>query len=93
MQPNTLNRLNRRPTSVIPDYAKMTYFVRAPSWAQTVALRARVNKCFECVSYIHEPIASKPCLYQGGGTRNILHYVDVNLVRRQGFATKLYTFG
>ncbi|KAH7334999.1 hypothetical protein B0J17DRAFT_672355 [Rhizoctonia solani] len=34
-------------SNVIPNYAKMRYTVRAPTWSETVALRARVNKCFE----------------------------------------------
>ncbi|EUC62618.1 peptidase dimerization domain protein [Rhizoctonia solani AG-3 Rhs1AP] len=34
-------------SNVIPDYAKMRYTVRAPSWDEVVALRARVDKCFE----------------------------------------------
>ncbi|KAG9128250.1 hypothetical protein FRC07_002209 [Ceratobasidium sp. 392] len=33
--------------NIIQDYAKMTYYVRAPSWEQVVALRTRVNRCFE----------------------------------------------
>ncbi|CAE6444801.1 unnamed protein product [Rhizoctonia solani] len=31
----------------IPNYAKMRYAVRAPTWDEVTALRARVNKCFE----------------------------------------------
>ncbi|CAE6440339.1 unnamed protein product [Rhizoctonia solani] len=34
-------------SNVIPNYAKMRYTVRAPTWSEVVALRARVNKCFE----------------------------------------------
>ena len=37
--------------SVIPDYAKMRWAVRAPSWAELEILRERVIACFECVSY------------------------------------------
>lgn len=33
--------------SVIPDYAKMHWIVRAPTWAELVALRERVKACFE----------------------------------------------
>ena len=39
-------RCNDR-TTVIPDYAKMTYIVRAPTWEETEVLRVRVTKCFE----------------------------------------------
>ncbi|KAG8690227.1 hypothetical protein FRC11_013053 [Ceratobasidium sp. 423] len=34
-------------SNVIPNYAKMCYTVRAPTWSEVVALRERVNKCFE----------------------------------------------
>ncbi|KAG8690228.1 hypothetical protein FRC11_013054 [Ceratobasidium sp. 423] len=34
-------------SNVIPNYAKMRYTVRAPTWNEVVALRARVDKCFE----------------------------------------------
>ncbi|KAJ1306282.1 hypothetical protein OPQ81_010985 [Rhizoctonia solani] len=34
-------------SNVIPNYAKMRYTIRAPTWAEVVALRERVNKCFE----------------------------------------------
>lgn len=37
--------------NVIPDYAKMRYYVRARTWDETVALRARVNKCFEAAAH------------------------------------------
>ncbi|KAG8733005.1 hypothetical protein FRC12_019011 [Ceratobasidium sp. 428] len=33
--------------NIIQDYAKMTYYVRAPTWREVIALRARVDKCFE----------------------------------------------
>ncbi|KAL5638572.1 hypothetical protein ACGC1H_005291 [Rhizoctonia solani] len=34
-------------SNIIPNYAKMRYTVRAPTWSEVVALRARVDKCFE----------------------------------------------
>ncbi|CAE6440475.1 unnamed protein product [Rhizoctonia solani] len=34
-------------SNVIPNNAKMNYTVRAPTWSEVVALRERVNKCFE----------------------------------------------
>ncbi|CAE6417299.1 unnamed protein product [Rhizoctonia solani] len=34
-------------SNVIPDYAKMRYTIRAPTWSEVIALRARVNRCFE----------------------------------------------
>ena len=34
---------------VVPDYAKMRYIVRAPTWAELEALRERVKACFEYV--------------------------------------------
>ncbi|KAF8481373.1 hypothetical protein JB92DRAFT_3149256 [Gautieria morchelliformis] len=36
--------------NIIPDYAKMTWIVRAPSWKETCLLQARVNKCFEAAA-------------------------------------------
>jgi len=36
--------------NAIPDYAKMTWIVRAPSLDELVALRGRVTKCFEAAS-------------------------------------------
>ncbi|CCO37577.1 Peptidase M20 domain-containing protein 2 AltName: Full=Aminoacylase-1-like protein 2 [Rhizoctonia solani AG-1 IB] len=38
-------------SNVIPDYAKMRYTVRAPTWSEVVALRARVNRCFEAAAH------------------------------------------
>lgn len=35
--------------AVIPDYAKLRYIVRAPTWADLEVLRGRVRDCFECV--------------------------------------------
>ncbi|KAG8732267.1 hypothetical protein FRC11_014768 [Ceratobasidium sp. 423] len=34
-------------SNIIPNYAKMRYTIRAPTWSEVVALRTRVNKCFE----------------------------------------------
>ncbi|CAE7115694.1 unnamed protein product [Rhizoctonia solani] len=34
-------------SNIIPGYAKMRYTVRASTWSEVIALRARVNKCFE----------------------------------------------
>jgi len=34
---------------VIPDYARMSWIVRAPTWKETEALYERVNKCFQWV--------------------------------------------
>ncbi|QRV88955.1 amidohydrolase family protein [Ceratobasidium sp. AG-Ba] len=51
--------------NIIQDYARMTYYVRAPSWDQVTALRQRVNKCFEAAALAtsctmtvknHEPV-------------------------------------
>ncbi|CUA78093.1 Peptidase M20 domain-containing protein 2 [Rhizoctonia solani] len=39
-----------RASNVIPNYAKMKYTVRAPTWSEVVALRARVNRCFEAAA-------------------------------------------
>lgn len=33
--------------AVIPDYARMQWIARAPSWPEVVALRDRLQKCFE----------------------------------------------
>ncbi|KAF8690361.1 Peptidase dimerization domain, partial [Rhizoctonia solani] len=38
-------------SNVIPNYAKMRYTVRAPTWSEVVALRARVNRCFEAAAH------------------------------------------
>ncbi|CAE6478836.1 unnamed protein product [Rhizoctonia solani] len=38
-------------SNVIPNYAKMEYTVRAPTWSEVVALRARVNRCFEAAAH------------------------------------------
>ncbi|CAE7085332.1 unnamed protein product [Rhizoctonia solani] len=38
-------------SNIIPDYAKMRYTVRAPTWSEAVALRARVNRCFEAAAH------------------------------------------
>ncbi|KLO18526.1 amidohydrolase [Schizopora paradoxa] len=47
--------------NVIPDYAKLRYYVRAPSWQEVEALRERVKNCFvaaatatSCRYEIHE---------------------------------------
>ncbi|OSX64497.1 hypothetical protein POSPLADRAFT_1180127 [Postia placenta MAD-698-R-SB12] len=37
--------------NVIPDYAKMHWIVRAPTWAELVALRERVKACFEAAAH------------------------------------------
>ena len=34
--------------TVIPDYAKMSWSVRADSWGMLEPLRDRVVRCFEC---------------------------------------------
>ncbi|KAF7970951.1 hypothetical protein HWV62_22531 [Athelia sp. TMB] len=36
--------------NVIPDYAKMRWIIRAPTWAEVVELRARVIACFEAAA-------------------------------------------
>ncbi|KAI0631377.1 amidohydrolase [Trametes polyzona] len=36
--------------NVIPDYAKLRYIVRAPTWAELEALRARVKACFDAAA-------------------------------------------
>jgi len=36
-------------TIVIPDYAKMSWSVRADAWAALEPLRERVISCLECV--------------------------------------------
>ncbi|KAI0354542.1 amidohydrolase [Trametes cingulata] len=36
--------------NVIPDYAKLRYIVRAPTWAELEALRARVRACFDAAA-------------------------------------------
>ncbi|EUC59751.1 amidohydrolase-like protein [Rhizoctonia solani AG-3 Rhs1AP] len=38
-------------SNIIPNYAKMKYTVRAPTWGEVVALRARVNRCFEAAAH------------------------------------------
>ncbi|OCH85932.1 amidohydrolase [Obba rivulosa] len=37
--------------NVIPDYAKMRWIVRAPTWAELEVLRERVLKCFEAAAH------------------------------------------
>ncbi|EMD39321.1 hypothetical protein CERSUDRAFT_112965 [Gelatoporia subvermispora B] len=37
--------------NVIPDYAKMRWIVRAPSWSELNVLRGRVMKCFEAAAH------------------------------------------
>ncbi|KAG9012199.1 hypothetical protein FRB94_006567 [Tulasnella sp. JGI-2019a] len=37
-------------SNIIPDYAKMEWLVRAPSWDEVKVLRARVKKCFEAAA-------------------------------------------
>ena len=37
--------------AVIPDYAKMRYYVRAPTWAELESLRERVIACFQYVGF------------------------------------------
>ncbi|KAF8587929.1 amidohydrolase [Ramaria rubella] len=36
--------------NIIPDYAKMSWIVRAPTWEETEVLRDRVIKCFEAAA-------------------------------------------
>jgi len=36
--------------NIIPDYAKMTWYVRAPTWAEVEVLRDRVQACFEAAA-------------------------------------------
>ncbi|KAI0367090.1 amidohydrolase [Pilatotrama ljubarskyi] len=36
--------------NVIPDYAKLRYIVRAPTWAELEVLRARVRACFDAAA-------------------------------------------
>ncbi|KAI0643451.1 amidohydrolase [Trametes meyenii] len=36
--------------NVIPDYAKLRYIVRAPTWAELDVLRERVKKCFDAAA-------------------------------------------
>ncbi|KIJ55799.1 hypothetical protein M422DRAFT_24314 [Sphaerobolus stellatus SS14] len=36
--------------NIIPDYAKMSWIVRAPTWKETEALYKRVNNCFEAAA-------------------------------------------
>ncbi|KAJ3488658.1 hypothetical protein NLI96_g2682 [Meripilus lineatus] len=36
--------------TVIPDYAKMRWIVRAPTWGEVVSLRTRVVNCFEAAA-------------------------------------------
>lgn len=50
--------------NVIPDYAKLRWYVRAPTWPEVEALRERVKACFEaaamatsCRYEIHEGLA------------------------------------
>ncbi|KAH7335216.1 hypothetical protein B0J17DRAFT_669109 [Rhizoctonia solani] len=38
-------------SNIVPNYAKMEYTVRAPTWSEVVALRARVNRCFEAAAH------------------------------------------
>jgi len=37
--------------NVIPDYAKMHWIVRAPTWDELVALRERIKACFEAAAH------------------------------------------
>ncbi|OBZ71071.1 Peptidase M20 domain-containing protein 2 [Grifola frondosa] len=37
--------------NVIPDYAKMRYIVRAPTWGELETLRGRVKACFEAAAH------------------------------------------
>ncbi|PCH36418.1 amidohydrolase [Wolfiporia cocos MD-104 SS10] len=37
--------------NIIPDYAKMRWIVRAPTWAELEVLRERVKKCFEAAAH------------------------------------------
>lgn len=37
--------------NVIPDYAKMRWIVRAPTWGELEVLRERVQKCFEAAAH------------------------------------------
>jgi acetylornithine deacetylase/succinyl-diaminopimelate desuccinylase-like protein len=34
--------------NIIPDYAKMTWIARAPTWAEVEILRERVENCLKC---------------------------------------------
>ncbi|KZP25570.1 aminoacylase 1-like protein 2 [Athelia psychrophila] len=36
--------------NIIPDYAKMRWTIRAPTWGEVVALRTRVTACFEAAA-------------------------------------------
>ena len=42
-----------RRDAVIPDYAKLRYYVRAPTWTELESLRGRVVACFQYVEYRH----------------------------------------
>lgn len=37
---------------VIPDYAKMRWIVRAPTWPELVILQDRLTACLECVELV-----------------------------------------
>jgi len=36
--------------NIIPDYSKMKWFVRAPTWDELVVLRARIKACFDAAA-------------------------------------------
>ncbi|CAL1714119.1 unnamed protein product [Somion occarium] len=36
--------------NIIPDYAKMRWIIRAPTWAELEGLRARITNCFEAAA-------------------------------------------
>ena len=44
---------------VIPDYAKMTWSVRADAWGTLEPLRERVVNCLECVRALAAPFSAK----------------------------------
>ena len=47
--PALLRKATTDTVAVIPDYAKLRYIVRAPTWAELEVLRGRVRACFEYV--------------------------------------------
>ncbi|CCM01333.1 uncharacterized protein FIBRA_03382 [Fibroporia radiculosa] len=76
--------------NIIPDYAKMRWIVRAPTWDELVALRERVKACFEAAAHA---TACKVTIAAGPGyydlrQNQILGEQFAQVVDRYGFSAE-----
>ncbi|KZT07218.1 amidohydrolase [Laetiporus sulphureus 93-53] len=75
--------------NIIPDYSKMRWIVRAPTWSEVEILRDRVKACFEAAAHA---TGCKLTITEGVGYKdlrqnNILGHQYANVVARYGVTT------